>query len=103
MDPSKASVPPAVDLTVDKITENTILINSQGPDPRLTYVMERLVSHLHDFARETCISTQEWMAAIHFLTAVGQKCTTDRQVGCLRSSACIVVTQDQSVGLYSSL
>lgn len=81
MDPSKVHVPPMKDLTIDNITENTILINSQGPDRRLTYVLERLVSHLHDFARETRLSTKEWMAAIEFLTAVGQICSEVRQVG----------------------
>ncbi|MCJ1465689.1 hypothetical protein MMC07_004308 [Pseudocyphellaria aurata] len=79
MDPSKVSLPPMTDLTVDNITENTIRVNSTCPDTRLTYIFERLVSHLHDFARETRISTKEWMAAINFLTAVGQKCTPDRQ------------------------
>lgn len=68
------------DLTIDNITENTILINSQGPDRRLTYVVERLVSHLHDFARETRLSTREWKAGIEFLTAVGQICSDVRQV-----------------------
>lgn len=81
MDPSKVNVPPMKNLMADNITENTIRVNSQSSDPRLIYVFERLVSHLHDFARETRISTEEWMAAIHFLTAVGQKCTADRQVG----------------------
>jgi hypothetical protein len=60
------------DLNIDNITENTIIINSQGSDERVTYVMERLVSHLHDFARETRLSTTEWMAALNFLVKVGQ-------------------------------
>lgn len=72
MDPSTVKVPPMLDLTIDNITENTVLINSQGPDQRLTYVMERLVTHLHDFARETRLSTTEWMAALDFLVRVGQ-------------------------------
>ncbi|KAI9814240.1 MAG: hypothetical protein M1827_003406 [Pycnora praestabilis] len=79
MDPSKVKVPPMKDLSSETITENTILINSQGPDVRLKYVMERLVSHIHDFARETRLSTKEWMAAIEFLTAVGQICSDVRQ------------------------
>ena len=69
------------DLTIDNITENTVRINSQSSDPRLTYVLERLVTHLHDFARETRLSTKEWMAALEFLTAVGQICSAVRQVG----------------------
>ena len=81
MDPSKVNIPPMKDLTIDNITENTVRINSQSDDPRLTYVLERLVTHLHDFARETRLSTKEWMAALEFLTAVGQICTNVRQVG----------------------
>ena len=69
------------DLTIDNITDNTIRINSQSSDARLTYVFERLVTHLHDFARETRLSTKEWMAALEFLTAVGQICSDVRQVG----------------------
>jgi len=80
MDPTKANIPPMKDLTIDNITENTIRINSQSPDPRLTYVLERLVTHLHDFARETRLSTKEWMAGLEFLTAVGQICSDVRQV-----------------------
>ena len=72
MDPAQVNVPAMMDLTIDNITDNTVIINSQGPDQRLTYVMERLVTHLHDFARETRLSTTEWMAALNFLVRVGQ-------------------------------
>lgn len=81
MQSPKANVPLVRDLNVDNITENTIAINSQSPNPRLNYVLERLVSHLHDFARETRLSTKEWRAGLEFLTEVGQKCTDVRQVG----------------------
>lgn len=80
MDPSQVKIPPMKDLTADNITENTIIINSQGPDRRLQYLLERLVTHLHDFARETRLTTEEWMAGIMFLTAVGQICSDTRQV-----------------------
>ena len=70
-----------MDLNAENITEHVIVTNSQGKDPRLAYVLERLVSHLHDFARETRLSTKEWMAGIEFLTAVGKICDDDRQVG----------------------
>lgn len=81
MDPSQTRIPLMKDLNAENITENTILINSQSGDLRMTYLMERLVSHLHDFARETRLSTKEWMNGIQFLTAVGQKCDGGRQVG----------------------
>jgi hypothetical protein len=74
-------VPPMKDLSIDNITENTIIINSQADDPRLTYLMERLVTHLHDFARETRLSTTEWMAALNFLVQVGQISSDVRHVG----------------------
>ena len=80
MDPSKADVPPMKDLTIDNITENTIRINSQSGDARSTYVLERLVSHMHDFARETRLSTNEWRAGLQFLTETGQMCSDVRQV-----------------------
>lgn len=73
-------VPILKDLTINNITDNVNLINSQSSDARLKYILERLVSHMHDFARETRLSTNEWMAGIEFLTAVGKKCTDVRQV-----------------------
>ncbi|KAK0749640.1 Intradiol ring-cleavage dioxygenase [Schizothecium vesticola] len=69
--PASANAPPLLDLTIDNITPNAIRINSQSSDARLTYLMARLVTHLHDFARETRLSTDEWMAAIRFLIACG--------------------------------
>jgi hypothetical protein len=80
MDPSTINIPPMQDLTIDNITENTIIINSQSSDQRLTYLMERLVTHLHDFARETRLSTTEWMAALDFLVKVGQISSDVRHV-----------------------
>ncbi|KAL4895772.1 Intradiol ring-cleavage dioxygenase [Aspergillus ambiguus] len=79
MDPSQVKLPPMKDLTVDNITENTIRINSLCQDPRMKYVLERLVTHLHDFARETRLSSDEWMTGLRFLTEVGQICTDVRQ------------------------
>ncbi|KAF2016324.1 cathecol 1,2-dioxygenase [Aaosphaeria arxii CBS 175.79] len=77
--PPPPTTPILKDLTISNITENVHLINAQTPSPRLLYILERLVTHLHDFARETRLSTPEWMAGIEFLTAVGQKCTDVRQ------------------------
>ena len=88
MDPSQVEVPPLKDLTIDNITDNVKLINSQCPDPRLKYLLERLVQHAHDFARETRLSHSEWMTAILFLTSVGQICTDVRQVSTPRQSSC---------------
>jgi protocatechuate 3,4-dioxygenase beta subunit len=79
MDPSEVNIPTLGELTIDNITENVHMINSQCEDPRMKYLLERLVSHVHDFARETRLSTDEWMAAIQFLTKVGQISSDVRQ------------------------
>jgi hypothetical protein len=68
------------DLTIENITANVHAMNSRCPDPRTRYLFDRLITHLHDFARETRLSTAEWTAAIQFLTSVGQICTDIRQV-----------------------
>lgn len=75
-----AKTPELLDLTIDNITPNTIRINNQGDNERLKYLLERLVTHLHDFARETRLSTDEWMTALMFLTRAGQICSDVRQV-----------------------
>jgi hypothetical protein len=71
------------DLTIDNITENVHAINSQGSNERLKYVLGRAVTHLHDLARETRLTTDEWMTAILFLTKVGQISSDVRQVSIL--------------------
>ncbi|KAI9614060.1 hypothetical protein KEM48_003625 [Puccinia striiformis f. sp. tritici PST-130] len=73
------NLPSIGEQTVDSITENTILINNQCPNPRMKFVMERLVHHLHGFAKEVNLQTDEWLAAIRFLTETGQKCSDVRQ------------------------
>jgi catechol 1,2-dioxygenase len=48
-------------------------------DPRVKQIMTSLVTHLHAVVREVEPTTEEWMAAIQFLTAAGQKCDDKRQ------------------------
>lgn len=83
MSTDSVNTPILKDLTVENITENVKTINSQGDDSRMKYLFERLVQHLHDYARETRLSTGEWEAAIRFLTKTGQICTDVRQVSTL--------------------
>ena len=78
-----ANLPPLLDLTIDNITPNTIRINSQASDARLKYLMARLVTHLHDFARETRLSSDEWVAALQFLISCGKICSDVRNVSFL--------------------
>jgi catechol 1,2-dioxygenase/hydroxyquinol 1,2-dioxygenase len=63
----------------NSITDVAIEQMANTPDPRLKQIMESLVRHLHDFAREVDLTPQEWLDGIAFLTAVGQKCTPFRQ------------------------
>lgn len=88
MDPCLVTVPPLKDLTIENITENVHLINSQCENPRLKYILERVVQHLHDFARETRLSQDDWMQGIHFLTSVGKICSDVRQVRCCIWETC---------------
>ena len=80
MDPSQVEIPELKNLTIDNITDNVKLINGNCPDPRLKYLLDRIVQHLHDFARETRLSHEEWITGLLFLTSVGQTCTSVRQV-----------------------
>ena len=104
MDPSQVKIPPLMNLTIDNITENVQAINSNNPDARFKYILERLVVHLHDFARETRLSTKEWMAGLLFLTATGQICTDVRQVSFLLLDIPLLRTADHdcSLGIHST-
>nr|WP_249277084.1 intradiol ring-cleavage dioxygenase [Rhodococcus sp. 06-621-2] len=46
---------------------------------RLRHVMQSLVRHLHDFAKDVDLTQTEWDRGIEFLTATGQKCDSTRQ------------------------
>ncbi|GES46032.1 6-chlorohydroxyquinol-1,2-dioxygenase [Rhizobium dioscoreae] len=48
-------------------------------NPRLAEIMASLVKHLHNFARETELTQEEWEFGIDFLTRTGQICTQERQ------------------------
>jgi len=61
------------------ITRNALSLNDAIPDPRLKTIFTSLITKLHEFVRENNITTEEWMSAIQFLTATGQKCTDIRQ------------------------
>ncbi|KAF8548763.1 aromatic compound dioxygenase [Imleria badia] len=56
------------------------------PDSAEIITANLLLLHLHAFVRETNLSTEEWMAAIQFLTRVGQTCIPPRQEMVLLSS-----------------
>ncbi|GAA4874265.1 dioxygenase [Actinomycetospora straminea] len=59
-------------VTEDTITDLAAARWSTAHDPRTAELMSALVRHLHAFARETRLSEGEWMAAMRWLTEVGQ-------------------------------
>jgi protocatechuate 3,4-dioxygenase beta subunit len=61
------------------LTEDVLRAYAETPDPRARELLTSLIRHLHAFASETRLTTQEWMAGLQFLTAVGQKCDDERQ------------------------
>lgn len=68
------------DLTIENITDNVHAINAQCGNPRLKYILEKTVTHLHDLAKEVRLTTDEWMTTLLFLTKVGQISSDNRQV-----------------------
>jgi len=80
---SNGILPPSFQLPVpdspEIITANLLKLVGQTPNPRLRLIYQLLVQHIHAFVKETNLSTDEWMAAIEFLTRVGQNCTPLRQ------------------------
>ena len=59
-------------VTEDNITELAAARWGTAHDPRLAEIMQALVRHLHDFAREVRLTEAEWMAAIGWLARTGQ-------------------------------
>jgi catechol 1,2-dioxygenase len=81
----------------DRLTERVLHSLETVEDPRLKAVMESLVRHLHAFVREVELTPAEWLAAIRFLTAVGQKCDEQRQEFILLSDVLGVSMQVDAV------
>lgn len=46
--------------------------------PRNREILTSLIRHLHEFTREVELSIDEWMAAVHWVNAVGQISTKTR-------------------------
>ncbi|MFF5985234.1 intradiol ring-cleavage dioxygenase [Streptomyces olindensis] len=67
------------DATGPDVTEQALASLRTTADPRLRELLTALVRHVHDFARETRLTQEEWEQAIGFLTATGQTCTDTRQ------------------------
>ncbi|SLN35783.1 Hydroxyquinol 1,2-dioxygenase [Falsiruegeria litorea R37] len=65
-------------VTKDNITDVFMGYLSKDTDPRMREIMGSLVKHLHDFARETHLTHDEWRAGIAFLEGCAAVETEDR-------------------------
>jgi hydroxyquinol 1,2-dioxygenase len=66
-------------LQSDTITAEVFRRLAGTPDARLKSIVEALVQHLHDFAREIRLTEEEWFSGIAFLTRAGQISSPVRQ------------------------
>jgi catechol 1,2-dioxygenase len=59
------------------------VIHAMGPktSPRMREVMTSLIRHVHDFARETELTVDEWMAGVQLMNWAGQMSTDRRNEG----------------------
>lgn len=64
-----------------EFTQN--VIDSMGPktSPRTREIMTALIKHVHDFAREVQLTTDEWMAGVQMINAAGQMSNDKRNEG----------------------
>ncbi|KAK2595289.1 hypothetical protein QQS21_007004 [Conoideocrella luteorostrata] len=69
------------DVLGQEFTQN--VIDSMGPktSPRLREVMTSLIKHVHDFAREVQLTTDEWMAGVQLINQAGQMSDDKRNEG----------------------
>jgi protocatechuate 3,4-dioxygenase beta subunit len=65
-------------LTLDNITAAAVDSFAGLPDARRRELVQVLVRHLHDYAREVQLSHAEWRAALGFLHRVGDISTPER-------------------------
>ncbi|MCY6381986.1 dioxygenase [Hoeflea prorocentri] len=65
-------------VTSDNLTQ--AFLDYCGPDtsPRLRFILEHLVRHLHDFVKETGLTHDEWRKGIELLTSAGEMTDSER-------------------------
>ena len=82
------------------ITQAVLDRLSDDADPRFRQIIAAVVRHAHALVREVDLKPEEWMAAIQFLTRVGQTCDDNRQEFILLSDtlgiSMLVVQLDQA-------
>ncbi|MFD0914873.1 dioxygenase [Pseudahrensia aquimaris] len=65
-------------VTTDTITQAFIDYIGAETDERVRFVVTKLVEHIHDFARETNLTHDEWRKGLELLYAAGEISTPER-------------------------
>ncbi|MHA1564266.1 MAG: dioxygenase family protein [Alphaproteobacteria bacterium] len=65
-------------VTKDTITEAFMAYCGPDTSPRLQFILERFVHHLHDFTKEVGLTHEEWRKAIELLMKAGEISGPDR-------------------------
>jgi hydroxyquinol 1,2-dioxygenase len=81
----------------EELIERVIASFANTPEPRLKFLLEGLVHHLHAYVREVRLTEAEWSGAIEFLTRVGHITTQYRQEFILLSDVLGVSMQTVAV------
>jgi len=66
------------DYNQDQLTAEVVAAFAKCSNPRLREIMTSLVRHVHAFAREVDLTSEEWLAGLRFLTETGQISTERR-------------------------
>lgn len=59
-------------VTSDNITETFVSYFGDDTDPRILEIMQSLAKHLHEFAKETRLTHEEWNKGLEFLRWAGR-------------------------------
>ncbi|MFM8929902.1 MAG: dioxygenase [Betaproteobacteria bacterium] len=84
--------------TTEQITQEVLRRFEETPDPRLRQIMLSLVQHLHAFAKDVKLTSEEWLKAMQLLEETGKWCAPGRNEFIIFSDALglsmLTVTQD---------
>lgn len=83
------------------LTDEVVARFAASPDERLRVITQSLTRHLHAFVRDVRLTTEEWDAAIDFLTRVGHITDDKRQEFILLSD--VLGVSMMTVGVNSPL
>ena len=66
-----------------EFTQEVIDALGKKMSPRMREVLPPLIRHVHDFAREVNLTTEEWLEGVNFINRAGQMSDDKRNEGML--------------------